>query len=87
MSHLVSVCTSDYSTEYTDEWIRACELFDTVNNKLESKEEFDQSMVDQFQLCADEFCDAYCALTGRDGMTNYFHILRSGHFSYFLKKY
>ena len=44
-------------------------------------------MVDQFQLCADKFCDAYFALTGQDGMTNYFHILQSGYFSYFLEKY
>ena len=54
---------------------------------LESKEEFNQDRADNFQLLADEFCDVYCQLTGRDGMTNYYHILRSGHFSYFLAKY
>jgi len=87
LTHLARVCTSDYPVEYTNEWILACELLATVMEKLESKEEFDQDMVDSFQLSADEFCDVYCALTGRDGMTNYYHILRSGHFCYFLEKY
>ena len=41
----------------------------------------------KFQLDADEFCDAYFLLTGRDGMTNYFHLLKAGHYAYFLRKY
>jgi len=87
MKHLVSVCTAEYTSAYTTEWILASELMNTVMTKLESKDEFDQDMVDSFQLSADKFCDVYCGITGRDGMTNYFHILRSGHFSYFLAKY
>ena len=49
---------------------------------LESKEHFESEDVDFFQLCADEFCDIYVDLTGRDGQTNYFHGLRVGHFSF-----
>ena len=52
---------------------------------LESKEEFSQDAVDNFQLASNDFCDMYCGLTGRGGTTNYFHILRSGHFSYFFE--
>ena len=87
LKYLVEECTSDYSQTNTDEWKLACDAFNTVVKKLESKEEFTQARVDDFQLNADKFCDIYCAMTGRDGMTNYFHILRSGHFSYFLTKY
>ena len=54
---------------------------------LESREIFSSDRVDTFQLQCVEFGDIFFALTGRDGMTNYFHILRSGHFSYFLWKY
>ena len=54
---------------------------------MNSKLEFHPEDVDAFQLLADEFCDVYCGLKGRDGMTNYFHILCTGHFAYFLKKY
>ena len=41
----------------------------------------------QFQHDADAFCSSYFAVTGRDGMTNYFHALRAGHFAFFLRKY
>ena len=87
LEYLVSACTEEYSNEYTDEWNLACKRFVDVIKMLESKEEFSQDAVDNFQFAADEFCDVYCGLTGRDGMTNYFHVLRSGHFSYFLQKY
>ena len=50
-------------------------------------EEFSSDRVDDFQLQCDNFGDIFFALTGGDGMTNYFHILRSGHFSYFFRKY
>ena len=38
-------------------------------------------------MLADEFCDAYFSVTGRDGMTNYLHLLKAGHFSWLLNKY
>ena len=87
LEYLVSACTEEYSNEYTDEWNLACKRFVDVIKMLESKEEFSQDAVDNFQFAADEFCDVYCGLTGRDGMTNYFHILRGGYISYFLQKY
>ena len=85
--HLVKACTQEYSDAYTTQWENTVIAFRGVMLTLESKEEFTQQHVDNFQLDADIFCDLYCGLTGRDGMTNYFHILRSGHFSYFLLKY
>ena len=54
---------------------------------MDSKLEFRPKDVNAFQLLADEFCDVYCGLTGRDGTTNYVHILRTGPFKYFLEKY
>ena len=31
-----------------------------------------------------ELCDVFFGLAGRDGMTNYWHNLRCGHFAYYL---
>ena len=63
-------------------------MFKEVMKVMDSKLEFRPEDVDAFQLLADEFCDVYCGLTGRDGITNYFHISRTGHlFAYFLQKY
>ena len=52
--------------------------------KVGSRKEFDWAAVCDFQNTADDFCDIYCELTGRDGMTNNFHSFRSGHYAYFL---
>ena len=76
LEHLARTCTADYRDEYTTEWILAFDQFVGVIKNLKSKEEFYQASIDKFQLEADEFCDVYCGLTGRDGMTNRFHILR-----------
>jgi len=55
--------------------------------KLSSKYEFEFEDIADFQRSANEFCDVYFALTGYDGMINYFHHYHSGHYCYFLKKY
>ena len=86
-NHLVDACTSDYTPEYREKWQLACSKFLVVIKLLESREEFSSDRVDAFQLQCDDFGHIFFALTGRDGMTNYFHILRSGHFSYFFRKY
>ena len=87
LHYLVDVCCKGYDPEFVAEWKDCCSLFEEVMEVLDSKLEFRPEDVDAFQLLADEFCDVYVGLTGRDGMTNYFHILRAGHFSYFLEKY
>jgi hypothetical protein len=35
----------------------------------------------------DSFCEMYFRQVGLEGMTNYFHLLFAGHYSYFLLKY
>ena len=42
---------------------------------------------DSGSLEEDGLCDIYFALTGRDRMTNYFHLIHAGHYLYFLLKY
>ena len=54
---------------------------------LDAKIVFRFEDVCAFQFEADHFCEVYLSVTGRDGMTNYVHCLRAGHFSYFLRKY
>jgi hypothetical protein len=70
-----------------DAWRDVCRRFRTIATWLDSKQHFHFEDVCAFQKDTDEFCSAYFALTGRDGMTNYFHLLHAGHYSYFLLKY
>ena len=74
---LVDVCCKGYSPEFIAEWKDCCSMFKDVMEVIDSKLEFRPEDIDSFQLLADKFCDVYCGLTGRDRMTNYFHILRA----------
>ena len=40
----------------------------------------------RFQQTANDICDLYCYLTGRNGIKYYLNLLRSGHCVYFLLK-
>jgi hypothetical protein len=42
---------------------------------------------DHFQDLIDDFFESWLEMFGNDGMTNYLHLLGSGHVLYFLKKY
>eukprot|EP00956_Cyclotella_meneghiniana_P025418 scaffold53052_cov53-Cyclotella_meneghiniana.AAC.3 len=54
---------------------------------MSSKKEQSFNEVCYFVMISDSFMERYIALTGRDGMTNYFHMLRDGHIAYALHKY
>ena len=86
-SHLVEVCTDGYDDFMRTTWMDACTRFRKVTEMVDSRYEFEFEDVAEFQLAADEFCDAYFTVTGRDGMTNYTHCLKAGHFSWFLLEY
>ena len=84
---LVEVCTERYEVSYKLTWMDICERFVSVFQFVDSKIRFEFEDVCAFQMEADKFCEVYTSVTGRDGMTNYVHCLRAGHFSYFLRKY
>lgn len=87
LEELVKVCTARQSPTLVGKWVDACRLFNEVSELLDSKQHFDKDDAYNFQAKADAFCDVYIKLTGRDGMTNYYHNLHAGHFMYFLLKY
>ena len=60
-----------------------CVVMDPLNSYFE----FDDDDVRAFQFEADLIMSKYIKLTGRDGMTNYFHMLHAGHMAEFLHKY
>ena len=85
---LAEVCISPfYEAEIVDQWNLAVQKYMEMTEKLSSRFEFEFQDIASFQLSADEFYDAYFELTGRDGMTNYFHHYHAGHYCYFLEKY
>jgi len=53
----------------------------TLHHSLEEEE------MDLFQDCMDDFFHAWIEMFGVEGMSNYIHMLGSGHMFYFIKKY
>jgi hypothetical protein len=81
---LVEVCTENLPPEKQDDWSRCCALYALTMEKLKSRKVFTFLDVCDFQNTADDFAELYINLTGWDGMTNYFHFLSAGHFSFYL---
>ena len=85
---LVPVCTEMYNdASLTNRWLEIAERYKEVYDFLESREHFNRDKICEFQLVADEFCDLYFAECGTDGNTNYFHLLSTGHFAWFLDRF
>jgi hypothetical protein len=53
----------------------------TVHRELTEEE------VDMFQDLVDDFFEKWLQIFGHEGVTNYIHLLSSGHINYFMKKY
>lgn len=83
----VGICLEGHDATTKSDWLEAVTLFREVSNMLDDKKEYTKEEVYEFQKVADQFCKVYIKLTGRDGMTNYIHMLHAGHYSYFLLKY
>ena len=54
---------------------------------LGQKQDFTDSDIDNFQSLADDFFRKWTDLVGRDGITNYIHMLGAGHIRYYLTKW
>lgn len=89
MDYLIDAAIGSHSLgpQYVADWKECMAGYRQVRALLNSRKEFDYDDVCAFVSTTDAFMERYVALTGRDGMTNYFHMLRDGHFAYYLKKY
>jgi hypothetical protein len=58
-----------------------------VMDGVRSKEHYKQQAIEDFQDLADDWFDHYIKLAGRDGCSNYTHLIASGHISFYLKEW
>jgi len=82
---VIDICLANHPETDRSQWFSAAEQFESAMQQLCSHKKFEQKDVCAFQDTADNFCDIYCRMTGIEGMTNYLHCLRAGHFAYFLQ--
>jgi hypothetical protein len=84
---VVEECTRHLPDQRQEEWMSCALSYAMLMDELKSRKVFTYDDVCEFQNIADDFGEQYIYLTGVDGMTNYFHFLIAGHFSYYLFRY
>jgi hypothetical protein len=89
MNHLIEACIGNHTfgPRYAADWRECMDGYRQVRALLNSRTEFEFDDVCAFVIVSDAFMERYIALTGRDGMTNYFHMLHAGHIAYYLLKF
>jgi hypothetical protein len=83
---LVNFCLPDESNN-RDHFIVAVRFFQDTMTLLCKKTMFSNEEIEEFQDLADHFCQKWLALTSLPGMTNYIHLLASGHISEYLYRH
>jgi len=73
--------------ELKTKWKNIAQQYSEVIRILRLKKKFTAAQIDDFQNKADIFFIDWLALVGYDGITNYVHMLGSGHIRFFLRKW
>ena len=81
---LADLCLDDNPRHVS--WKQCIAKYRQLIIKLRNKEDFSDALIESFQLTADEFFASWMELHGRDGVTNYIHMIGSGHLHYFLER-
>jgi hypothetical protein len=82
---LIEECIVDEDDK--EKWLVCIPKFREGMVKLRSKEDFDCAAVSAFQKDIDEFNQLWVELWGLEGVTNYIHMMSSGHLSTYLFKW
>jgi hypothetical protein len=68
------------------EWIWCQEKISAIMLTLGQKQDFTDSEIDRLQLDIDAWIAIWVALCGREGLTNYTHLLNRSHVTYYLRR-
>ena len=61
-------------------------MYKYIAEKFRSRYNFNDDEIDEYQQKIDAFYFKWIKMCGRDGMSNYIHMLGAGHVEYFLRK-
>jgi hypothetical protein len=70
-----------------EKWNDCIERWLEVMETARKRETFTEGEIGEFQHLADEWFERWLALHGRDGLTNYIHMVASGHLSFYMREW
>jgi hypothetical protein len=83
---LSSFCLQD-SEEDMAKWNAPIIVWRELMIMARQKEDFSDEEIEEFTDLCDDFYEKWLEVKGRDGLTNYIHMVGSGHMSYYLRKW
>jgi hypothetical protein len=87
IEHIINGALPEMERELKAKLILACSKYSEAITILTAHRALTEDEMEQFQDLIDDFFETWVELFGNDGMTNYLHLLGSGHVLYFLQKY
>ena len=84
-TQIIDLCIVDENRK--SQWLQIIDKYNKFMKILRRKEDFSDELISDFQYQVDDFYNIYLEENGRAGITNYFHMLGSGHISDFLIYY
>jgi hypothetical protein len=83
---LVDICVPDDDVRNAD-WKDAAVKWRNLIHVARQKEDFTDEQIDELDKLCDDFFEAWLLLHGRNGLTNYIHLIGSGHLCYYVRKW
>jgi hypothetical protein len=78
---------SEISEAEKETWSAIFKMLHNIFETLSQREDFTGQEIDELQVEIDSFSVKWVELTGRDGISNYIHMMITGHIIYYLRKW
>jgi hypothetical protein len=76
-----------YDEERKEQWKKSMDHWRKLMDMAGQREDFSDEEIDEFGTQCDDFFESWVDLTGLEGMTNYIHMIGSGHMTYYLREW
>jgi hypothetical protein len=77
----------EYVKERKDHWKKSMDSWNKLMEMAHQREDFSEEEIDEFGIQCDVFFELWVHLTGLEGMTNYIHMIGSGHVTFYLREW
>jgi hypothetical protein len=76
-----------YDEERKEQWKKSMSHWRKLMEMARQRDDFTDEEIDAFSTQCDDFFEVWVDLTGLEGMTNYIHMIGSGHMTYYLREW